>query len=213
MALKPNYRTSQLLQLTHKEAWTFSISTWRLGSSRCDVRTYVEEPDILLRRPPAFSMLLSSLCSRASPRCSLLLPLLMALRDGHMAKRLPLSTTTRCDHVSCHFGDETDGLWWYPVALYISVSFSASALWSTLCYAVKGNTLMVLGVINCVKFRKFSSTFSNYFLCTRIILGFCKYFQLRYSIETAKYSTKTRLFRDFRGHRSRKSGSFFTKIR
>lgn len=40
----------------------------------------------------------------------------------------------------------------------------------------KGNTLVVLGLINCVKSRGFSSIFSNYFLCTRIILGFRKYF-------------------------------------
>lgn len=63
------------------------------------------------------------------------------------------------------------------------------------------------------KFRRFSSIFFNYFLCKRIILSFCKYFRLRYSIGTAKYSTKTWLFRSFRGHRCRKSRSFFTKIR
>lgn len=41
---------------------------------------------------------------------SCLFLLLLVARDGHMARRPPPSATSRCDHVSRHFGGGTDGL-------------------------------------------------------------------------------------------------------
>ena len=140
-------RLSLWQQLTRvcPKARTISTSArvLRLERPMC-ARTYVEEPDILSRRPPAFSMLLSSFsCSRASPRFSfvssfflLFLFFLPSLTAGHDSmtvtwqRRAAFFNDNQVrPRVTSYFSDGTDGLWWHPAGpACITFSFSASTL-------------------------------------------------------------------------------------